>query len=158
MLLYFQKPGSSSSSSKSLCSHVMPRILPRRGKNLYTHLPLHSQHLQRTPYPMIPIGGIQMVQARPSPQPSLLGPVFSGLHSQGPDKEASQQPKERGDQSLRTIKREKEEDRVLSPPSTAPQHSPTPSTYCQTACTPPSPGTSLIHTGSQKGERPEEEG
>ncbi|KAM5180421.1 transcription factor HIVEP3 [Mantella aurantiaca] len=151
-----KKPGPSSFSSRSLCSPVMPHILPRSGENLYTHLPLHSQHLQRTPYPMIPIGGIQMVQARPSPQHSLLGPVLPGLHSEGPDKEASQQPQERSDQPLRTNKGE--EDRVLSSPSTAQQHSPTPSTYCQTACTPPSPGTPLVHTGSLKGERLEEEG
>ncbi|XP_069751434.1 transcription factor HIVEP3-like isoform X2 [Narcine bancroftii] len=32
---------------------------------VFSHLPLHSQQLVRTPYPMIPIGGIQMVQARP---------------------------------------------------------------------------------------------
>ncbi|XP_018411468.1 PREDICTED: transcription factor HIVEP3 [Nanorana parkeri] len=153
-----KKPGPSSSSSRSLCSPVLPHVLPRSGENLYTHLPLHSQHLQRTPYPMIPIGGIQMVQARPSPQPSLLGPVFLGLHSEGPDKEASQQPQERKKQQLRTNQREEEEDRVLSPPSTAPQHSPTPSTYCQTACTPPPPGTPLVHTGSLKGERLEGEG
>ncbi|XP_054026323.1 transcription factor HIVEP3 isoform X1 [Dryobates pubescens] len=40
---------------------------PSRGEeNVFSHLPLHSQQLARTPYPMIPIGGIQMVQARPS--------------------------------------------------------------------------------------------
>ncbi|XP_072276990.1 transcription factor HIVEP3 isoform X2 [Pyxicephalus adspersus] len=153
-----KKPGPSCSSSRSLCSPVMPHVLPRSGENLFTHLPLHSQHLQRTPYPMIPIGGIQMVQARPSPQPSLLGPVFPGLHSEGPDKEASQQPQERSDQPLRTIKIEEEETRVLTPPSTAPQHSPTPSTYCQTACTPPPPGTPLVHPSSVKEERLEGEG
>ncbi|XP_077337096.1 transcription factor HIVEP3 isoform X1 [Lithobates pipiens] len=154
-----KKPGPYSSSSRSLCSPVMPHVLPRSGENLYTHLPLHSQYLQRTPYPMIPIGGIQMVQARPSPQPSLLGPAFPGLHSDGPDKEASHQPQKRSEQPLRTNNREKEEeDRVLSPPSTAPQHSPTPSTYCQTACTPPPPGTTLVHSSSLKGERLEEEG
>lgn len=109
---------------------------------------------------MIPIGGIQMVQARPSPQPSLLGHAFPGLHSEGPDKGASQQPQERSEKPLRTNNREEEEeeDRVLSPPSTAPQHSPTPSTYCQTACTPPPPGTTLIHRRSLKEERLEEEG
>ncbi|XP_048469153.1 transcription factor HIVEP3 [Rhincodon typus] len=32
---------------------------------VFSHLPLHSQQLVRTPYPMIPIGGIQMVQSRP---------------------------------------------------------------------------------------------
>uniref|UniRef100_A0A8B9THB5 HIVEP zinc finger 3 n=1 Tax=Anas platyrhynchos TaxID=8839 RepID=A0A8B9THB5_ANAPL len=46
---------------------------PSRGEeNVFSHLPLHSQQLARTPYPMIPIGGIQMVQARPSTHPSLV--------------------------------------------------------------------------------------
>lgn len=46
---------------------------PSRGEeNVFSHLPLHSQQLTRTPYPMIPIGGIQMVQARPSTHPSLV--------------------------------------------------------------------------------------
>lgn len=38
---------------------------------IFSHLPLHSQQLPRSPCPMIPIGGIQMVQARPSSHPSL---------------------------------------------------------------------------------------
>ncbi|XP_042194539.1 transcription factor HIVEP3 [Callorhinchus milii] len=42
---------------------------PRAGGALFSHLPLHSQQLVRTPYPMIPIGGIQMVQARPGGHP-----------------------------------------------------------------------------------------
>ncbi|XP_041878417.1 transcription factor HIVEP3 isoform X1 [Corvus kubaryi] len=52
---------------------------PGRGEeNVFSHLPLHSQQLARTPYPMIPIGGIQMVQARPSTHASLVpGPVLS---------------------------------------------------------------------------------
>ncbi|KAJ7419393.1 transcription factor HIVEP3-like [Pitangus sulphuratus] len=52
---------------------------PGRGEeNVFSHLPLHSQQLTRTPYPMIPIGGIQMVQARPSSHPSLVpGSVVS---------------------------------------------------------------------------------
>ncbi|GAB0199611.1 transcription factor HIVEP3 [Grus japonensis] len=46
---------------------------PSRGEeNVFSHLPLHSQQLTRTPYPMIPIGGIQMVQARPSTHPSFV--------------------------------------------------------------------------------------
>lgn len=51
---------------------------PGRGEeNVFSHLPLHSQQLARTPYPMIPIGGIQMVQARPSSHASLVpGPVL----------------------------------------------------------------------------------
>ncbi|XP_021384053.2 transcription factor HIVEP3 [Lonchura striata] len=52
---------------------------PGRGEeNVFSHLPLHSQQLARTPCPMIPIGGIQMVQARPSSHASLVpGPVLS---------------------------------------------------------------------------------
>ncbi|XP_056413295.1 transcription factor HIVEP3 isoform X2 [Hyla sarda] len=131
-----------------------PQTLPRSGENLYTHLPLHSQHLQRTPYPMIPIGGIQMVQARPSPQPSLVGPILSKLHVKGPDKEPPQGGIE---QPLRTNRRE--DDRVMSSPSTAPQSSPTPSTYCQTACTPsPPPGRPHSSTGSLKEEHVEGDG
>lgn len=37
--------------------------------NLFSHLPLHSQHA-RLPCVMIPIGGIQMVQARPRSHPT----------------------------------------------------------------------------------------
>ncbi|KAM3933343.1 transcription factor HIVEP3 isoform 1-T2 [Leptodactylus fuscus] len=153
-----KKPGSSSFPAlpRNFCSPLTPHVLPRSGENLYTHLPLHSQHLQRTPYPMIPIGGIQMVQARPSPQPSLVGHMLSELHVEGPDKEP---PQEGSEQPLRTNRREKEEDRVMSPPSTAPQSSPTPSNYCQTACTPsPSPGTPHSSTGSLKEEHLEGEG
>ncbi|XP_078279088.1 transcription factor HIVEP3 [Rhinoraja longicauda] len=39
---------------------------------VFSHLPLHSQQLVRTPYPMIPIGGIQMVQARPGCHSGLV--------------------------------------------------------------------------------------
>ncbi|XP_051892407.1 transcription factor HIVEP3-like isoform X2 [Pristis pectinata] len=39
---------------------------------VFSHLPLHSQQLVRTPYPMIPIGGIQMVQARPGYHSGLV--------------------------------------------------------------------------------------
>lgn len=37
--------------------------------NIFSHLPMHSQQA-RVPYLMIPIGGIQMVQARPRSQPT----------------------------------------------------------------------------------------
>ncbi|XP_075051983.1 transcription factor HIVEP3 isoform X2 [Mixophyes fleayi] len=152
-----QRPSAFPALSRSLCSPMMPHTLTRSGENLYTHLPLHSQHLQRTTYPMIPIGGIQMVQARPSPQPSLVGAMFSELHSESPDKEPPHQLHQgESEQPLRTNRREEEEDRVISPISTALQHSPTPSTYCQTACTPP--GMPRASTGSLKGERVEGEG
>lgn len=38
---------------------------------MFSHLPLHSQQQARMPYHMIPIGGIQMVQLRPSSFPKL---------------------------------------------------------------------------------------
>ncbi|XP_037553358.1 transcription factor HIVEP3, partial [Nematolebias whitei] len=41
----------------------------QRSDNIFSHLPLHSQQA-RLPYLMIPIGGIQMVQARPSSHPT----------------------------------------------------------------------------------------
>ncbi|XP_073420272.1 transcription factor HIVEP3 [Dendrobates tinctorius] len=140
---------------RTFYSTLTLHTLPRSGENLYTHLPLHSQHLQRTPYPMIPIGGIQMVQARPSPQHSLVGPIFSELHIEGPYKE----PLQGGSEELLRTNRREEEDRVMSPPSTAQQSSTTPSTYCQTACTSsPPPGTPHSSTGSQKEEHVEGEG
>ncbi|TDH12025.1 hypothetical protein EPR50_G00066670 [Perca flavescens] len=37
--------------------------------NIFSHLPMHSQQA-KVPYLMIPIGGIQMVQARPRSQPT----------------------------------------------------------------------------------------
>lgn len=49
--------------------HIHP--LSRVEDYIFSHLPLHSQHLPRSPCPMIPIGGIQMIQARPSTHPSL---------------------------------------------------------------------------------------
>ncbi|XP_063055120.1 transcription factor HIVEP3 [Engraulis encrasicolus] len=42
---------------------------PRTVDHMFSHLPLHSQDQARlVPYHMIPIGGIQMVQARPRPK------------------------------------------------------------------------------------------
>lgn len=38
---------------------------PRTVDHMFSHLPLHSQDQARVPYHMIPIGGIQMVQALP---------------------------------------------------------------------------------------------
>lgn len=50
--------------------------------NIFSHLPMHSQQA-RVPYLMIPIGGIQMVQARPRSQPttpsSPTSPPVEGL-------------------------------------------------------------------------------
>nr|XP_023663432.1 transcription factor HIVEP3 [Paramormyrops kingsleyae]XP_023663433.1 transcription factor HIVEP3 [Paramormyrops kingsleyae]XP_023663434.1 transcription factor HIVEP3 [Paramormyrops kingsleyae]XP_023663435.1 transcription factor HIVEP3 [Paramormyrops kingsleyae]XP_023663436.1 transcription factor HIVEP3 [Paramormyrops kingsleyae]XP_023663437.1 transcription factor HIVEP3 [Paramormyrops kingsleyae]XP_023663438.1 transcription factor HIVEP3 [Paramormyrops kingsleyae]XP_023663439.1 transcript len=48
--------------------HTPPRTVDRT----FSHLPLHSQQLTRMPCLMIPIGGIQMVQPRPSAHPRLL--------------------------------------------------------------------------------------
>ncbi|XP_046891978.1 transcription factor HIVEP3 [Hypomesus transpacificus] len=41
--------------------------------HLFSHLPMHSQQT-RVPYPMIPIGGIQMVQARACSHPTTTSP------------------------------------------------------------------------------------
>ncbi|XP_007492984.2 transcription factor HIVEP3 [Monodelphis domestica] len=71
----------------------------RTGENLFSHLPLHSQRLARTPCPMIPIGGIQMVQARPSSHPTLMpgagGPWSSCFFGGGSDLTDSRQAQER---------------------------------------------------------------
>ncbi|KAE8624053.1 hypothetical protein XENTR_v10005810 [Xenopus tropicalis] len=137
---------------RPLCSQLTPHYLARSAENLFTHLPLHSQHLQRTPYPMIPIGGIQMVQARPSPHPELLGQSF--FEPQPGDLEAvpfEQQHQEENDEQIRTSRKEEAKDRVIPPISTAPTVSPS-STYCQTASTPPQPEMSQAETDLCHGE------
>ncbi|XP_069549404.1 transcription factor HIVEP3 isoform X2 [Brachyistius frenatus] len=57
--------------------------------NIFSHLPMHSQHA-KVPYLMIPIGGIQMVQARPRSHPTtpssptsppLEGPTLARFES-----------------------------------------------------------------------------
>ncbi|XP_067867628.1 transcription factor HIVEP3 isoform X2 [Heterodontus francisci] len=48
---------------------------------VFSHLPLHSQQLIRTPYPMIPIGGIQMVQSRPGCHSGLVPSPIVSLQS-----------------------------------------------------------------------------
>ncbi|XP_075459963.1 transcription factor HIVEP3 isoform X2 [Ascaphus truei] len=155
-----QKPEVSDflSWSRPLHSPREPHAYPRSEENLFSHLPLHSQRLERAPYPMIPIGGIQMVQARPRAQPALLGTAahfLSGIASpelaSATPEEASKLPPRRvcrgsPEESCRTSEREhdEEEHRVKTPPSTNPQHPPltepcsSPSTYCQAACTPSS--------------------
>ncbi|XP_030320306.1 transcription factor HIVEP3 [Calypte anna] len=74
-----RSPTCSPGITQPICSrplqapHEIHLHTPSRGEeNVFSHLPLHSQQLTRTPYPMIPIGGIQMVQARPSTHPSLV--------------------------------------------------------------------------------------
>ncbi|XP_025037692.2 transcription factor HIVEP3 [Pelodiscus sinensis] len=74
-----RSPACSPGTTQPVCSrplqapHELHAHAPSRGEeNVFSHLPLHSQQLTRTPYPMIPIGGIQMVQARPSTHPSLV--------------------------------------------------------------------------------------
>ncbi|KAM4795829.1 transcription factor HIVEP3 [Rhinophrynus dorsalis] len=152
------EPSSFLAFSRPLCSLLAPHTSQRCAENLFTHLPLHSQHLQRTPFPMIPIGGIQMVQARPTPHPSLLGPPFSGPRPESHEEVSTHQLHHVGsDEQLRTIKREREEkDRVISPISTAPQCSSS-STYCQTACTPPQSGPH-VDSGPRQGQNVEGEG
>ncbi|XP_041437853.1 transcription factor HIVEP3 isoform X2 [Xenopus laevis] len=138
--------------SRPLCSQLTPHYPARSAENLFTHLPLHSQHLQRTPYPMIPIGGIQMVQARPSPHPALLGHSF--FEPQPADPEAvpfEQQHQEETDEQNRTSRKKEEKDRVMPLISTAPLVSPS-STYCQTASTPPQPDMSQADTDPCHGE------
>lgn len=72
----------------------------RTEENIFSHLPLHSQHLARTPCPLIPIGGIQMVQARPGAHPTLLpGPSaawVSGFSGGGSDLTGAREAQERG--------------------------------------------------------------
>ncbi|XP_049734915.1 transcription factor HIVEP3 isoform X1 [Elephas maximus indicus] len=72
----------------------------RTEENVFSHLPLHSQHLARAPCPLIPIGGIQMVQARPGAHPTLLpGPTgawVSGFSGGGSDLTGAREAQERG--------------------------------------------------------------
>ncbi|XP_036689677.1 transcription factor HIVEP3 [Balaenoptera musculus] len=71
----------------------------RTEENIFSHLPLHSQHLTRAPCPLIPIGGIQMVQARPGAHPTLLpGPStawVSGFSGGGSDLTGAREAQER---------------------------------------------------------------
>ncbi|XP_053432609.1 transcription factor HIVEP3 isoform X1 [Nycticebus coucang] len=72
----------------------------RTEENVFSHLPLHSQHLARAPCPLIPIGGIQMVQARPGAHSTLLpGPTaawVSGFCGGGSDLTGAREAQERG--------------------------------------------------------------
>nr|XP_031539477.1 transcription factor HIVEP3 [Vicugna pacos] len=72
----------------------------RTEENIFSHLPLHSQHLTRAPCPLIPIGGIQMVQARPGAHSTLLpGPRatwVSGFSGGGSDLTGAREAQERG--------------------------------------------------------------
>uniref|UniRef100_A0A0P6JJJ9 Transcription factor HIVEP3 n=1 Tax=Heterocephalus glaber TaxID=10181 RepID=A0A0P6JJJ9_HETGA len=74
-------------------------IPARTEENVFSHLPLHSQHLARTPCPLIPIGGIQMVQPRPGAHPTLLpGPSatwVSGFSGDGSDLTGAREAQER---------------------------------------------------------------
>lgn len=58
--LHFPSQGSTQGSGATQGTHT----------HLFSHLPLHSQQA-RVPYLMIPIGGIQMVQARPRSHPTI---------------------------------------------------------------------------------------
>ncbi|XP_073936537.1 transcription factor HIVEP3 isoform X2 [Castor canadensis] len=75
-------------------------ILARTEENVFSHLPLHSQHLTRSLCPLIPIGGIQMVQTRPGAHPTLLpGPSaswISGFSGGGSDLTGAREAQERG--------------------------------------------------------------
>nr|KAF6378321.1 HIVEP zinc finger 3 [Myotis myotis] len=80
--------------------HDFRSHMPARTENIFSHLPLHSQHLARAPCPLIPIGGIQMVQARPGAHPTLLpGPTkawVSGFSWGGSDLTGAREAQERG--------------------------------------------------------------
>uniref|UniRef100_A0A4W5LQZ3 Transcription factor HIVEP3 n=1 Tax=Hucho hucho TaxID=62062 RepID=A0A4W5LQZ3_9TELE len=90
--------------------HLSPSDSPKAQSQsmdrIFSHLPLHSQQA-RVPYLMIPIGGIQMVQARPHSHPTtnnlgLLSP--NGGASTGPDQEGSplvQRPENDGSHTAR---------------------------------------------------------
>nr|XP_033809972.1 transcription factor HIVEP3 [Geotrypetes seraphini]XP_033809973.1 transcription factor HIVEP3 [Geotrypetes seraphini]XP_033809974.1 transcription factor HIVEP3 [Geotrypetes seraphini]XP_033809975.1 transcription factor HIVEP3 [Geotrypetes seraphini]XP_033809976.1 transcription factor HIVEP3 [Geotrypetes seraphini]XP_033809977.1 transcription factor HIVEP3 [Geotrypetes seraphini]XP_033809978.1 transcription factor HIVEP3 [Geotrypetes seraphini] len=74
-----ESPAWSPSAMRPVCPRPLRSVHELHGhtpgrveENVFSHLPLHSQQLMRTSYPMIPIGGIQMVQARPSTHPSLV--------------------------------------------------------------------------------------
>ncbi|CAO2588803.1 Transcription factor HIVEP3 [Lemmus lemmus] len=74
--------------------------LPSRSEeNLFSHLPLHSQHLSRAPCPLIPIGGIQMVQAwpgaHPTPLPAACAAWVSGFSGGGSDLTGAREAQER---------------------------------------------------------------
>ncbi|XP_042540136.1 transcription factor HIVEP3 [Dipodomys spectabilis] len=88
------------SSQPFLVPHDFHRHSPARTENIFSHLPLHSQHLSRAPCPLIPIGGIQMVQARPGIHPALLpGPStawVSGFSGGGSDLTGAREAQERG--------------------------------------------------------------
>ncbi|XP_014652857.1 PREDICTED: transcription factor HIVEP3 isoform X1 [Ceratotherium simum simum] len=82
-------------------SHDFHGHIPARTEeNIFSHLPLHSQHLTRAPCPLIPIGGIQMVQARPGPHPALLpgptAPWVSGFLGGGSDLTGAREAQEQG--------------------------------------------------------------
>ncbi|ELV12373.1 Transcription factor HIVEP3 [Tupaia chinensis] len=72
----------------------------RTEENVFSHLPLHSQRLPRAPCPLIPIGGIQMVQTRPGAHPTLLpGPTAAwvgGFSGGGSDLTGAREAQERG--------------------------------------------------------------
>ncbi|XP_016045064.2 transcription factor HIVEP3 isoform X2 [Erinaceus europaeus] len=80
--------------------HDFHSYLPARTEeNLFSHLPLHSQHLSRAPCPLIPIGGIQMVQARPGAHLPLLSGLptawVSGFSGGGSDLTGAREAQER---------------------------------------------------------------
>ncbi|XP_063754763.1 transcription factor HIVEP3 [Eleginops maclovinus] len=66
-------------------THIPPHpTRPRGAHNLLSHLPLHSQQPSRTPSPLIPIGGIHMIQPRSTlplyslvSRPTTGGPLTS---------------------------------------------------------------------------------
>ncbi|XP_067862960.1 transcription factor HIVEP3-like [Heptranchias perlo] len=72
---------SSRNTQTALEGHGHSGLTGSAQDNVFSHLPLHSQQLVRTPYPMIPIGGIQMVQSRPGCHPGLVPSPIVSLQS-----------------------------------------------------------------------------
>nr|XP_003468890.2 zinc finger protein 40 [Cavia porcellus] len=56
-------PGLEAQEQKQQVTLQPPEVLPSPQTRLFSHLPLHSQQQSRTPYNMVPVGGIHVVPA-----------------------------------------------------------------------------------------------
>ncbi|XP_028970492.2 transcription factor HIVEP2a isoform X2 [Esox lucius] len=115
---------------------------PRAHRGLFSHLPLHSQQQVRTPFPMIPIGGIQMVHSVPASVTGLAHPARLPLQKSTSEEssasEASIHLAERGDGA-----------RGSAGLSDSPQ---CPKASSSVGTPAPSPGPSLAGSGSHQDE------
>lgn len=76
---YFNMPG-----EKGSLEHQGPSLFPEGPTDyVFSHLPLHSQQQLRTPIPMMPIGGIQMVHSIPTALSGLHPPSVLALPKEG---------------------------------------------------------------------------